>query len=385
MINIIPLQALSSEYLDKLRNIYANCVRTDRYENILVARNTNVFIDDESDYQWILKHILLPIGILQDDIENLYKQQNCAGINFNVLTSVDWVNQHSDINPCKLNILISSEKISNIRFISDNEEWNYETPAILDVSKNHLVTNLDQLTEPRIVLQVFLTKPFEYYRDHVKTAPALRPVKPIFSVDEISRLFDHMTAEVFDRLPELHNHGSMMVHLFPNLNHADGHDNIYKNLLKKPKGHSKFCVKDVIEISTGTLRLCHQTFLAFGTEYTWYQFEHNDCESYASFVQDKLSAHGMKPVEEWWLAYYCQKIELPEHVDGLAPWTRYSFVVKQADQGQYLKLSGRPYHFKQGDAYVMDADYPHKVVNQAETSRIMLLGALDTTNGCEFI
>lgn len=164
MRNIIPLPPLPTDHLSYLRATYARCQRSDMYEDLEVARNRNVFIDDDRDFDWIIDHVLLPVGIPRDHVGNMYQEQHCRGINFNVIDSLGFVHAHIDINPTKLNILITSEMGSNIKFIDTGEEWDYHSPAILDVSQWHTVTNISQLSMPRVMLQIFLLHPFETYR-----------------------------------------------------------------------------------------------------------------------------------------------------------------------------------------------------------------------------
>ena len=164
MICVLPLSPLDKAAIDQLHSIYTRCQRADLYEDPKYARNLNVFIDDEGDFSWIVENVLQKYGIDAEDLDNFYKEQRCNGINFNVLTSNDWVHDHKDYNPAKLNILVTPDTACNIFFVDDHESWYYHTPAILDVSKKHRVENLWKLTEPRVMLQAFLNKPFSHYR-----------------------------------------------------------------------------------------------------------------------------------------------------------------------------------------------------------------------------
>jgi hypothetical protein len=166
-----PLPRLSDVTLQNLRDIYHRCDRYDVYEDARYAKNKNVFIDDDYDFKWIIENILWPIGIQEDEVENLFNEQRCRGINFNIITSGDWVNTHRDYNPTKLNILLTDERSCDIVFVDTNESWDYQTPAILDVSQRHLVSNITQLSKPRIMLQVFLRHEFKYYIELLRDLP----------------------------------------------------------------------------------------------------------------------------------------------------------------------------------------------------------------------
>lgn len=169
---VFPIASPSSDELKQLRDIYDRCDRSDLYEDDRYARNTNVFIDSTQDFTWIVDRLLRRYDIDYDDIENFYKDQRCNGINFNVLTNADWVKEHRDYNPTKLNILVSDERCSEIVFPDFGERWAYETPAILKVGMRHRVDNLHLLTKPRIMLQVFLRKPFMEYVERLGSAVA---------------------------------------------------------------------------------------------------------------------------------------------------------------------------------------------------------------------
>ena len=130
------------------------------YEHQNVARSTNVFIDNKKYQNWIYETLIRPIGISREHIKNNWTD-SCCGINFNVFQKGDWCHPHKDVNPSKINFLLQGSQ--SIFFPEDNINWDYQFPAMLNVSKTHTVTQLDDLKIPRITLQIFLIEKIEYY------------------------------------------------------------------------------------------------------------------------------------------------------------------------------------------------------------------------------
>lgn len=159
----IPLPKLSEKNKELLLYIYSKCERTAMYEDKNVARSLNVFIDNVKDQDWIYKTLIFPLGIQKPHIKNYWTVSRCCGINFNVFNRGDWCLPHRDINPTKINFLLKGKKKNNIFFPDYNITWDYQFPALLDVSKKHSVECLKDLKTPRITLQVFLTEKIQYY------------------------------------------------------------------------------------------------------------------------------------------------------------------------------------------------------------------------------
>lgn len=173
---ILPLPPVSEDNLRMLRRIYTQCQRSILFHRpVYGAKNTNYFIDDNDLFDQIVEHIVRPLAINLDEIENLWNSQdpeyNCKGINFNVLEQSDYLKPHIDYNPTKLNILISGPTSNYIKFVNEGDTWDWTTPAIIDVSKLHYVTDDSAITEPRVMMQIFLTKKFEYYRNNINLTP----------------------------------------------------------------------------------------------------------------------------------------------------------------------------------------------------------------------
>lgn len=141
-----------------LLGIYSRCTRSEDYYNPRVASTTNVFIDKKDDQQYIRDNIITPLGIPQDYLLNEY--DNSLGFNFNVVKPTGFVLPHRDVNGCKLNILLNESTEAPFLFCETGEKHYYEYPALLDVSQLHTVDNCDSITEDRVTLQLFLTKPY---------------------------------------------------------------------------------------------------------------------------------------------------------------------------------------------------------------------------------
>jgi hypothetical protein len=173
---ILPLPPVKETNLIMLREIFAECKRSLLFHKpIYGAKNTNYFIDDTTLFAKIIEKIIKPLKINLNEIENLWNNENteykCNGINFNVLTSGDYLKPHIDYNPTKLNILISGYTDNHIKFVNENESWDWMSPALIDISKLHYVSNDTPITEPRIMMQIFLTKNFDYYKNNMNLNP----------------------------------------------------------------------------------------------------------------------------------------------------------------------------------------------------------------------
>ena len=163
MILFIPLPKLSEKNRETLLHIYSKCKRTATYEDKNVARSLNVFIDNVKYQNWIYETLIFPLGIQKHHIKNHWSVSHCCGINFNVFNRGDWCLPHRDVNPTKINFLLRGEQKNNIFFPDYNIAWDYQFPALLNVSERHSVEDLKDLKTPRITLQVFLTEQIEHY------------------------------------------------------------------------------------------------------------------------------------------------------------------------------------------------------------------------------
>ena len=110
----------------ELFGIYSRCTHSEDYYNPRVAKTTNVFIDDWYDQEYIKTEIINPLGIPM----------------------------------CKLNILLNDSTEAPFLFCDTGEKYYYEQPVLLDVSQLHTVDNCSSITEERVTLQLFFTKPY---------------------------------------------------------------------------------------------------------------------------------------------------------------------------------------------------------------------------------
>lgn len=175
---VFPLPAISEKNIIRLREIFYSTTRFHEFEYPNTIKITNHFIDNEDDFNFIINNIIIPAGISIEDVQDTWGEVdpdyiNKRGINFNVCKVGDFIGPHKDKNPTKLNIMISKNISTSIKFTgeSDDESYNWKTPALVDVSRMHYVDPLEEGTAPRITLQIFLTKSFEYYKETINKNP----------------------------------------------------------------------------------------------------------------------------------------------------------------------------------------------------------------------
>jgi hypothetical protein len=173
---ILPLPPVRESNLIMLREIFTECNRSILFHKpVYGAKNTNYFIDDTTLFAKVIEKIIKPLEINLDEVQNLWNNADlnykCNGINFNVLENGDYLKPHIDYNPTKLNILISGTTDNHIRFVNENESWGWETPALIDISKLHYVSNDVPITKLRVMMQIFLTKSFDHYKNSMNLNP----------------------------------------------------------------------------------------------------------------------------------------------------------------------------------------------------------------------
>lgn len=171
---IFPLPAISSSNLNMLNDIFRLCNRSMSF-NKNKFKITNYFIDDQTNFDKIIKNIVTPLGIDTSEIYNLWNDidtnYKCKGINFNVLGNNGYINNHVDTNPTKINILLSGKTNNKIYYADTGDTWDWKTPALIDVSKEHCVTNEVYESIPRVTMQIFLINSFEYYKNIINLNP----------------------------------------------------------------------------------------------------------------------------------------------------------------------------------------------------------------------
>ena len=167
----IPLPKLSSAHKKKIEDIYLRSKNSELYEDKNIVRVTNVFIDFVEYQNWIYDALIAPLNIPKNHIKNQYQYKNhkCCGMNFSVFNPGDWCYPHQDLNPTKIHFFWQGNcKKHNLFFPDENRYWDYESPVMINVSKNHTVSQIDKLTSPRVMFQVFLTEKIEYYTETLK-------------------------------------------------------------------------------------------------------------------------------------------------------------------------------------------------------------------------
>ena len=85
----------------------------------------------------------------------------------------DFLKPHRDYNPTKLNILISGKTMYRIHYLGEDqsESYDWEYPALCDVSKKHYVDDMAHGAPERVMLQVFIKKSFDYYKNIINLNP----------------------------------------------------------------------------------------------------------------------------------------------------------------------------------------------------------------------
>ena len=156
---------------DKLRAIYSNCTRSFKFYEEKCASTTNALVDDKEDYQYIVDNIIKRAGIDLSIVNNTWEYEDdgteAHGINFHVLHPGDYVRPHtdktrfSDTNVTKLNVLVNESTNCPVHFCESGLEYYYEHPVLLNVGLEHDVKYTDTITEPRIILQIFLNEKYE--------------------------------------------------------------------------------------------------------------------------------------------------------------------------------------------------------------------------------
>ena len=174
---IVPLPSVSDKTMSMIRNIYNSGLRRRIFRYQDGIKITNHFIDNTNDFDLIMENVVKPVGINPDDVGNLWNEMDneyqCNGINFNVMCGGDFLKPHRDYNPTKLNILISGKTMYRIHYLGEDqsESYDWEYPALCDVSKKHYVDDMAHGAPERVMLQVFIKKSFDYYKNIINLNP----------------------------------------------------------------------------------------------------------------------------------------------------------------------------------------------------------------------
>ena len=194
-------------------------------------------------------------------------------------------------------------------------------------------------------------------------------VESVFSVDELTLMFDEMTANVFQEIgDEITKVGALMVSLSTNIK-------------KTGSAYQGLTTPRSINVRTGILHHCHHNFHGFDTHYEWFHFVHKDIEKYEQVVKQRLTDNNIPQEGAWYFSLMFPGSHFQKHVDGKHPWLRYSFSIIQPETDVSLIYGDDKYFFPAGSSYVMNGECPHEVLNSAASNRLMLLGSVKNLEG----
>jgi hypothetical protein len=209
------------------------------------------------------------------------------------------------------------------------------------------------------------------------------PIKPTVSTTECLQVFNEMTEEVFRLYGNLfvEQKLTLMVHVgFP-----DGKTVLYPtegvpiNAVVEPNPAwtgASLAIPDSIELQSGKLERIHIDYDNFGTHYDFYYFMPNNHKKYEQWLKDKLSQDGLTLQHEWYFTFTPPGARMGKHCDVLGPNLRYSFAVKQPVTDRSITIDDVHYYIPENTAYILDGRVPHEIIQDADSPRLMLLGAL---------
>jgi len=191
----LPEIALDVTTRIRLWEIYNRATLKEHYVLNGIVDTHTVFIENTADQNYIIDKFLKPLGLSESDIANWYytdkwwesltevqheeiivktwdkkaapgitdlvapNSTKAIGMNFNVIKPGGLVEPHNDMNPCKINILLNDKTEAPLTWKA-YDNYYYETPGLVNVMETHSITNLESITEDRIVLQLFMNKLF---------------------------------------------------------------------------------------------------------------------------------------------------------------------------------------------------------------------------------
>ena len=95
------------------------------------------------------------------------------------------------------------------------------------------------------------------------------------------------------------------------------------------------------------------------------------------WLKNKLSQDGLTLQHEWYFTYTPSGARMGKHCDVLGTTNlRYSFAVRQPMTDRSITIDDIHYYIPQNTAYILDGRMPHEIMQDADSPRIMLLGAL---------
>jgi len=224
---------------------------------------------------------------------------------------------------------------------------------------------------------------FGYYTERQPHDEHWVRIKPSITVEECEALFKEMTAEVFEKHADLLNGISLMVHLAfppdkvalfpaPNVNK----ENALEPNPESPAYGVKLEQDTKIYLESGVLDRCHIRYPNFNSTYDFWYFTHKDSEKYQQYIVDKFGKDGIKLYHEWYFVYLSPNAYMGRHLDYLHGAMRYSFSVRQPKTDRSITIGDTNHYIPTGTAYIMDGSISHEVVQNTNSNRLMLLGAV---------
>jgi len=210
------------------------------------------------------------------------------------------------------------------------------------------------------------------------------PIKPTITSEECKQIFHEMTEEVFKLYGDLFEKEklTLMVHVgFP-----DGKTNLYPeegvpvDSIVEPNPEwtgAALSSPNSFELESGTLAKIHIDYYNFNTYYDFYYFKPHAHKKYEQWLKNKLSQDGLTLQHEWYFTYTPSGARMGKHCDVLGTTNlRYSFAVRQPMTDRSITIDDIHYYIPQNTAYILDGRMPHEIMQDADSPRIMLLGAL---------
>lgn len=209
------------------------------------------------------------------------------------------------------------------------------------------------------------------------------PIKPTVTTEECEEVFREMTEEVFSLYGDLFlkEKLTLMVHVgFP-----DGKTNLYPSkgvpveAVVEPNPEwtgAAMTAPNTLKLKSGTLKKIHIDYTKFGTEYDFYYFVPHEHKKYDQWLKNKLSQDGFTLQHEWYFTFTPPGARMGKHCDVLGPNLRYSFAVRQPVTDRSITIDDVHYYIPENTAYILDGRTPHEIIQDADSPRLMLLGAL---------
>jgi hypothetical protein len=191
------------------------------------------------------------------------------------------------------------------------------------------------------------------------------PIEPIFDLTEMHELFNSLSKEAFDRIPEkINSVGTFMIELSQN-----------------NKEYSELEMIESWNLETGMIYHCKQFYTESDSYFEYLYFKHKHILETEKIVKEKLDKNNINIHTNWYFSYMTTNGIFPTHKDKNDNWLRFSLSIDQPVVEYSLIYNDEKYYFPTGSSYLMDGNILHSVVNTSLKPRLMLLGAVKDTNG----